>query len=79
MCECARVCAHGLHKSDFLGNTDFNFKSFPGTLFKGRQLINYVGKIPHQTQEQRVALFLKFAATGAFQLCLNSLAGAQLQ
>lgn len=38
------VCVCMLHKSGFLGNTDFNFKSFPGTLFKGRELINYVGK-----------------------------------
>lgn len=77
VCACARACAHMLHKSGFLGNTDFNFKSFPGTLFKGRQLMNYMGKIPHQIQdEQRVVLFPKFTASGAFQLYLNHLAGA---
>ena len=40
------VCAHvhTLDKSVFLGNIDFNFKLFPGMLFKGRQLISNVRK-----------------------------------
>lgn len=42
VCVCARV--RPLHKSVFLGNADFNFKLFPGMLFKGRQLISSVGK-----------------------------------
>lgn len=41
-----RVYAHAPHKSDFLGNADFNFKSFPGTLFKGKAAHKLRGKIP---------------------------------
>lgn len=75
VCVCARM--HMLHKSGFLGNTDFNFKSFPGTLFKGKQLINYVGKIPRQIlDEQRVVLVPKLTASAALQLYLNSVAEA---
>lgn len=45
ICVCECVCVYTAYsKSDFLRNTDFNFKSFPGTQFKGRLLINYVGK-----------------------------------
>lgn len=77
VCAFACVCVCMLHKSGFLGNTDFNFKSFPGTLFKGKQLINCVGKIPRQiVDEQRAVLAPKFAASAALQPYLNNVAEA---